>query len=197
MILAQVGERLYLTLIAIAVLSGGFASSLSLLGRRIKLLLVPPVLAVAATTTSALIWSAPFDTSRRIAPHVELGTRSPRAPVRGELRGWPAAWLRITQTIDFSAGRQILGAPHVEIDGSALSLTFRSWCVVGYLFSLVALIRTEMIRRARAEAGRCPKCGYDLSGNTSERCPKCGQSARKARCSFNGRSALGQSGGRS
>lgn len=30
------------------------------------------------------------------------------------------------------------------------------------------------LRRLRIEAGRCPRCGYDLAGNTTGVCPECG-----------------------
>jgi hypothetical protein len=32
-------------------------------------------------------------------------------------------------------------------------------------------------RDRRRPAGRCPRCGYDLTGNVSGRCPECGEPA--------------------
>jgi len=33
----------------------------------------------------------------------------------------------------------------------------------------------------RMAAGRCPSCGYDLTGNVSGRCPECGTEVPAAR----------------
>lgn len=35
-----------------------------------------------------------------------------------------------------------------------------------------------MVKRYRAERGRCPSCDYDLRGTTHEKCPECGQALR-------------------
>ncbi len=39
-----------------------------------------------------------------------------------------------------------------------------------YLTEILAAIRTWQ----RSRTGRCPQCGYDLTGNTSGICPECG-----------------------
>ena len=41
-------------------------------------------------------------------------------------------------------------------------------------YPALALI-TRPFRRRRRKPGVCPKCGYDLTGNTSGVCPECGE----------------------
>ncbi|MBN1342282.1 MAG: hypothetical protein JXQ73_06360 [Phycisphaerae bacterium] len=47
------------------------------------------------------------------------------------------------------------------------------------LFAAFSLWSYKLWRPSRPWlwAGRCRKCGYDLTGNTSGRCPECGQPA--------------------
>lgn len=41
-------------------------------------------------------------------------------------------------------------------------------------YPCIAFIRGPMRHYRRKRRGRCPTCGYDLTGNTSGRCPECG-----------------------
>ena len=42
---------------------------------------------------------------------------------------------------------------------------------------IIAIIEFRRIRRRRLIGqGRCPSCGYDLSGNVTGECPECGKS---------------------
>lgn len=41
-------------------------------------------------------------------------------------------------------------------------------------YPTIALIRGPLRRQRRRKRGRCVKCGYDLTGNTSGVCPECG-----------------------
>lgn len=49
------------------------------------------------------------------------------------------------------------------------------WC--GLPFVVVAIPTTIWLWRSRRRIrfGHCPRCGYNLTGNTSGRCPECGQ----------------------
>lgn len=40
-------------------------------------------------------------------------------------------------------------------------------------YPCVAFIRGPMRRYRRKRCGRCPQCGYNLTGNVSGRCPEC------------------------
>lgn len=44
------------------------------------------------------------------------------------------------------------------------------------LFVVVTVILWK--REQTVDAGRCPQCGYDLTGNVSGRCPECGATIR-------------------
>ena len=50
------------------------------------------------------------------------------------------------------------------------------WWFVLAVASPLPLIRSRrwLRRRRRTRSGRCPACGYDLTGNTSGVCPECG-----------------------
>ena len=49
-----------------------------------------------------------------------------------------------------------------------------------FCFAVAALARFQLHRQGvqtdRRDAGRCTRCGYDLTGNVSGVCPECGRS---------------------
>jgi hypothetical protein len=49
---------------------------------------------------------------------------------------------------------------------AAVSAALPAWWLV--------VVRRRWRRDRRREAGRCPECGYDLTGNLSGVCPECG-----------------------
>lgn len=47
------------------------------------------------------------------------------------------------------------------------------WSIV--VFSAALIVGAWRVRGSSAVPGRCPRCGYDLTGNVSGRCPECGE----------------------
>jgi hypothetical protein len=57
------------------------------------------------------------------------------------------------------------------------------WLLAAVLCVLALLVWTpSMVRHFRRfryrRANRCPRCGYDLTGNVSGQCPECGAAVR-------------------
>jgi uncharacterized paraquat-inducible protein A len=63
-------------------------------------------------------------------------------------------------------------------------LLFSMPCGLIFLLQTAAVwhvfVRPAIVRRARAKAGLCSRCGYDVTGNTTGRCPECGQTVERA-----------------
>jgi hypothetical protein len=61
---------------------------------------------------------------------------------------------------------------------SIYSCVFPAWALlVGAIPFFIPLIAASLFvlrRRQRSRSGRCPYCGYDLTGNTTGICPECG-----------------------
>ncbi|MCH8253028.1 MAG: hypothetical protein IID36_11300 [Planctomycetes bacterium] len=43
------------------------------------------------------------------------------------------------------------------------------------IYPVVAFLRGPVRRHKRRKSGRCPRCGYDLTGNATGVCPECGR----------------------
>ena len=86
----------------------------------------------------------------------------------GWLRPVGIAYATVDYVADGSRRRRALYLPH-------------------WLFAAVAALapawrlRHALRSRRRLAAGRCPACGYDLTGNTSGVCPECGTTCRGTR----------------
>jgi hypothetical protein len=48
--------------------------------------------------------------------------------------------------------------------------------------TLLRAVRRRLRRRIRRRRGKCPACGYDLTGNVSGVCPECGEKGSDLRC---------------
>jgi hypothetical protein len=58
---------------------------------------------------------------------------------------------------------------------SVIFLDVPLWLVFFVFGAYPALVLTKgIVRRRRRKRGQCPKCGYNLTGNTSGVCPECG-----------------------
>jgi hypothetical protein len=69
---------------------------------------------------------------------------------------------------------QLFGGARVRRDGLAIDLVV--WTAGVYcLLTLLRAWRTRAEHRRRRQAGRCAKCGYDLTGNVTGVCPECGR----------------------
>jgi hypothetical protein len=76
--------------------------------------------------------------------------------------------------------KRVLTGPRskAERDAANVLIVVPYW-FVAVIFGLPCVpwslrIRRRLRARRRRAAGRCPRCGYDLTGNTSGVCPECG-----------------------
>ncbi len=88
--------------------------------------------------------------------------------------GWPwRSWVALERRDSTNESRSV--TKHVLWPGAALSIL--SFGSAGWLAAFVPIQLTRSARRAaRRRAGRCPQCGYDLSGrkDAHDPCPECG-----------------------
>lgn len=92
----------------------------------------------------------------------------------------PAVHVQLDPTwFPFSVGVPSVALVHCR-DGSS---TWLEWPIFGLVlssgFPMLLLVR---LRRQRAKALECRRCGYDLQGNVSGICPECGTPIETDRC---------------
>ena len=113
-------------------------------------------------------WQAGLGFTRQ-PPHALLGRPSVRAAADdARRRGWRVQRVGITLT----AGSPAPSTPAGERAWHVI-VPYRVAVVPPALLLAAVWLRHLLRRRARARAGLCPVCGYDLRA-TPDRCPECG-----------------------
>lgn len=73
--------------------------------------------------------------------------------------------------------------PKLILDSRDLAvISIPLWILLALFTTPPALVLWRArLRRLRIEAGRCPRCGYDLAGNVTGVCPECGERIEPAK----------------
>ena len=118
---------------------------------------------------------------------------SPVGPLALERRRmnalFPRTFLGFAHKADTRPGANVGLVPELTRRGVRTppgQLWSRFWRVPLWAVALAAAAlpassaRRRYRTRSRRRSGRCPACGYDLTGNVSGACPECGTAARPA-----------------
>jgi hypothetical protein len=96
---------------------------------------------------------------------VNRGTLNPWEPIKSVIPGYPVAY-RIRTIVGFSLIRE-----------TAPLWSYREWAIPLWPIALASAIlpmRAYLRRRRAKRVGFCPRCSYNLTGNTSGVCSECG-----------------------
>ena len=102
--------------------------------------------------------------------------------------GWvyrsPVGWMAPDETLGFTAlssrttrADAVTGKP-ITTAGTTLGVPYWFLAALTAALPLLSPWRARRHRRRLLALGRCPRCGYDLTGNVSGVCPECGEVRR-------------------
>ena len=115
------------------------------------------------------------------ATHILVNWRSPRP---NEAHSGYSNWTGISfhQHLSGWDPAQVRGFgiyPQCRLmNGHQINLIMPWWIPLALSVTFAVLARRSANHWARRRSGRCARCGYDLTGNTTGRCPECGQPAQ-------------------